>query len=546
MERRRRDWLKFGALVILGVVLTSAFVSVIDFPESSQAQQSAPAAVTGTASEAGMAGPQMAVAAERQPPPVVANATVDALGDAFSSVAEAVRPTVVFIDAETRSQQGERGRVLPEPFDRFFRFPEDAEPRQRRGQGSGFIVSPDGYIITNNHVVEGFDRLEVTLFDRRHFSANVVGRDPNTDIAVIKIDAKSLPNVSFGNSDSLRVGEWVLAVGNPLGEEFSFTVTAGIVSGRGRGLAGLLSSEYSIQDFIQTDAAINPGNSGGPLVNIRGQVVGVNAAIASRTGFYSGYSFAIPINLARSVVDQLIETGRVTRAVLGVAIRNVDAEDAEYVGLKEIRGVVVQDYSNDESPARKAGIRPGDVIVELDGQKVDYVAQLQQLVGFKRPGQRVQVTVLRDGGERRQLTVRLGEATLDEEPRVASTGPDEAGETAAYGAKLGIRVERVDRQQLAQYPGVPTNVTGVMITQVDPDGPARDKLPESNLRAGRLSLITGVNGQEVGSPSELQQALRAVAPGTIVSVRYTTVLWDGTGRTRVNDGIVRLRAAEEG
>ncbi len=546
MERRRRDWLKFGALVTLGVVFTGAVVSVIDFPESSEAQQ--PAAATMTSATAMVDAPQPAMITAPQPVPLAVNPTLDALSDAFSSVAEAVRPTVVFIDAESRQRQARQGddreRVLPEPFDRFFRLPEDLqEPRQRRGQGSGFIVSPDGYIITNNHVVEGFDRLEVTLFDRRHFTANVVGRDPNTDIAVIKIDAKDLRAVSFGNSDSLRVGEWVLAIGNPLGEEFSFTVTAGIVSGRGRGLAGLLASEYGIQDFIQTDAAINPGNSGGPLVNIRGQVVGVNAAIASRTGYYSGYSFAIPINLARNVIDQLIASGRVTRAVLGVSIRNVDPEDAEYVGLKEIRGVVVQDYSSDESPARQAGIRPGDVIVELDGRRVEYVAQLQQLVGFKKPGERVQVTVVREGGERRTLSVRLGEAPIDDEARLASATPNDADETATYEAKLGLQVETLDRQQLARHPGIPSNLTGLMVTQIDPDGPARDKLPETNLRAGRLTVLTHVNGEKVESRADLDRLLRGVSAGAIISVRFSTVLWDGSGRSRVNDGVVRLRAA---
>lgn len=530
----------------LGVVLMGAFVSVIDFPQSSEAQQPTPLSeVAGQTSNVSSPG----LAAEQQPAPVAANATVDALGEAFSSVALAVRPTVVFINAETRRQAGsgdrQRERALPEPFDRFFRLPEDSDQRPRRGQGSGFIVSPDGYILTNNHVVEDFDRLEVTLIDRRRFTARVVGRDPNTDLAVIKIDARDLPTVSFGNSDSLRIGEWVLAIGNPLGEEFSFTVTAGIVSGRGRALAGLINSEYSIQDFIQTDAAINPGNSGGPLVNIRGQVIGVNSAIASRTGYYSGYSFAIPINLARSVAEQLIDNGRVTRAVLGVSIRNVDPEDAEYVGLKQIRGVVVQDYSSNESPARQAGIRPGDVIVELDGQAVQYVAQLQQLVGFKRPGERVQVTVLREGGQRHNLTVRLGEAAMDERTVVAASDTRDDSNTTSYEAKLGLEVERLDREQLVRYPGVPSDLSGVVVTAVDPDGPARDKpLAASNPRAGRLTVITHVNGERVRSPAEFEAVMKDVRANAIVSVRYILVLWDGTGQSRVNEGVVRLRAGD--
>jgi serine protease Do len=530
MERRTRDWLKFGALVAVGLVLAGAFASVVDFPESSEAQQAVPA--------------RTAALTALQPPPVEPNPTVDALGEAFSSVAEAVRPSVVFINAETRARaRNERPRQLPEPFDRFFRTPDDLDQQPRRGQGSGFIISPDGYIITNNHVVEGFDRLEVTLFDRRRFTATVVGRDPNTDVALIKIDAPSLRAVTFGNSDSLRVGEWVLAIGNPLGVQFPFTVTAGIVSGRGRALGNLLEGDYNIQDFIQTDAAINPGNSGGPLVNIRGQVVGVNSAIASRTGYYSGYSFAIPINLARTVTQQLIEKGHVTRAVLGVAIRPVEPEDAEYVGLEEIRGVVVQDYSTEDSPARRSGIRPGDVIIEVDGKRVDYVAELQQLVGFKQPGEQVRVTVARQGGERRTFAVRLAEAPITND-MVASRGEDnEGGERALHEAALGIEVEPLNRDLLARY-GAPRTVTGVVITRVDPDGPSRDKLPPSNPSNGFLASITQVNGQPVSTVQDLDRLLRTVRPGEIVSLRVAYANWDGSGSSRVTEGVVRVRVGE--
>ncbi len=210
--------------------------------------------------------------------------------------------------------------------ERFFpRFRQRDEIEQ--GSGSGFVVSSDGFILTNNHVVEGAEQVTVRLLDRREFKAKVIGTDPNTDVAVLKIDAKGLPPVALGNSEDARVGEWVLAIGNPLGEGLTFTVTSGIVSAKGRALQGLPGrGQGSIQDFIQTDAAINPGNSGGPLVSVRGEVIGINSAIASETGFYSGYGFAIPINLARTVMNQLVETGSVHRAALGVSIDNVTLE----------------------------------------------------------------------------------------------------------------------------------------------------------------------------------------------------------------------------
>src|SRR5213594_3900122 len=373
MPVRTRDWLKFGTLVAIAFVFGLAFASTLNLPKKSGAAETL--VVPPPSSEAAPAAPQLSAPALR---------SAGDFQDAFVAVAEHVKPSVVFI----RSQHVERAndnQRLPPGFQDFFPNPR-RRPQVEQGTGSGFIVSSDGYILTNNHVVAGADRVMVRLYDKREFTAKVVGSDPATDVAVIKIDARDLPAVSLGNSDSTRVGEWVLAIGNPLGEAFTFTVTAGIVSAKGRLLNGLQQSRYAIQDFIQTDAAINPGNSGGPLVNVRGDVIGINAAIASETGFYSGYGFAIPINLAHTVMEQLIKTGHVERAVMGVAIREVQPEDADAVGLKEISGVVVNSYTGDDSPAKRAGIQPGDVIVALDGQPVSNVPQLQQTVGFKRPG----------------------------------------------------------------------------------------------------------------------------------------------------------------
>src|SRR5947207_3924121 len=379
MPVRTRDWLKFGTLVAIAFVFGLAFASTLNLPKKSgAAETSLPTPATARP----LAAPGLKAASD--------------WSDAVVAVAEHVKPAVVFI----RSQHVERGdnQRLPPGFQDFF-------PKLRRrqqveqGSGSGFIVSADGFILTNNHVVAGADKVTVRLYDKREFIAKVVGTDPNTDVAVIKIDARGLPTAGFGNSDSTRVGEWALAIGNPLGEAFAFTVTAGIVSAKGRLLQGLQQTRYSIQDFIQTDAAINPGNSGGPLVNIRGQVVGINSAIASETGFYAGYGFAIPINLARTVMDQLVKTGHVERAVIGVQIRAITPEDAEDVKLQVIRGVVVNEFTPpDNSPAKRAGIQEGDVITAVDGQEIESVAQLQQRVGFKKPGEVVQVSVVRKGG----------------------------------------------------------------------------------------------------------------------------------------------------
>src|SRR2546427_597327 len=342
MTVRTRDWLQFGSLVAIAFVLGLAFASSLDLPK-----------------KGGAAEPLVAAQQTTAPPrsPLPAAKPISDLSEAFVAVAEHVKPAVVFIRSEKR-ERARDARLLP-AFDDFF--PQlRRRPQIEQGSGSGFIVSTDGYILTNNHVVAGADRVTVKLFDKREFTARVVGTDPSTDVAVIKIDTNGLPTAQFGNSDSVRIGEWVLAIGNPLGENFTFTVTAGIVSAKGRLLGGLQQSRYSIQDFIQTDAAINPGNSGGPLVNVHGEVIGINSAIASETGFYTGYGFAIPINLARTVMQQLIKSGHVERAVMGVAIRAVDPEDADLVGLKEAKGVVVNDYSPDatHSPAKDAGLRP--------------------------------------------------------------------------------------------------------------------------------------------------------------------------------------------
>ncbi len=412
MSSRSLNWLKFGGLVALAFALGLLFAGLLDLPNRTAAQEQ---------------GRQATAIAKVPAPSIPAALPLQNLSEAFAAVAEHVKPSVVYIRSQ-RTESATKQRVPP-GMERFFpRFKQRDDVEQ--GSGSGFVVSSDGFILTNNHVVEGAEQVTVRLLDRREFKAKVIGTDPNTDVAVLKIDARGLPPVALGNSEDARVGEWVLAIGNPLGEGLTFTVTSGIVSAKGRALQGLPGrGQGSIQDFIQTDAAINPGNSGGPLVSVRGEVIGINSAIASETGFYSGYGFAIPINLARTVMNQLIESGKVHRAALGVSIADVSLTDAEYVGLPAIRGVVVKDIPSEDSPARAAGIEAGDIIVAVDGKPVEYVGQLQQVIGFRKPGEVVKVEVARKGGVRKRFDVKL--QALNDTPQVAAgDGAGAPGEDA--------------------------------------------------------------------------------------------------------------------
>ena len=529
MSARTRDWLKFGALVAIAFIFGLAFASTLNLPKRGGAAEPAASLQPVTAPLAAAAAAQVTVPK-----------SVSDLGDAFVAVAEHTKPAVVFI----RAQKVERADAqrLPPGFEDFF--PQfRRRPQVEQGSGSGFIVSADGYILTNNHVVAGADKVTVRLYDKREFTAKVVGTDPNTDVAVIKIDARNLPTVQFGNSDSTRVGEWALAIGNPLGEAFAFTVTAGIISAKGRLLGGLQQTRYSIQDFIQTDAAINPGNSGGPLVNIRGQVVGINSAIASETGFYAGYGFAIPINLARTVMDQLLKTGHVERAVMGIAIRDATQEDADAVGLKQITGVVVNSYTNDDSPAKKAGVQPGDVIVAIDGEAVDNTPQLQQKVGFKKPGETVDITVLRQGSGKKSFTVRLAKAPGEADSAVAiAAGHKSNGDAASSKEEmLGISVEPLtqDDAQDARLRSVLQRGGGLAVTDVSPDGPAYQKL-QSKDDPGGPDIIVAVNGTPTHTRTAFRDALRKVKPGEVVTLQVLYRNSDGpdgwVGR------VVRIRA----
>ena len=314
----------------------------------------------------------------------------------FSDAAESAVQAVVYVKVTQRSNYQQPGSLL----DLIFGFAQT--PRDQVGLGSGVIIRPDGYIVTNNHVISGADEIEVTLENNKVYPAKLVGTDPATDIALIKIEAEELPTVPLGDSDDLRLGEWVLAIGSPY--DLRSTITAGIVSAKGRSMPNY-DGQYRVESFIQTDAAVNPGNSGGALVNAAGELVGINTSIISRTGSYAGYSFAVPVNIVSKVVDDFIEYGEVRRAMLGISIIDVNAELAAQANLAEIDGVYVANVQKD-SPAEKGGIVQGDVIREINLNTVHNSAGLQEQVSRLRPGEKAVVTVFRDG-KQHELIVTL-------------------------------------------------------------------------------------------------------------------------------------------
>ncbi|MBC7790346.1 MAG: Do family serine endopeptidase [Anaerolineae bacterium] len=459
---------------------------------------------------------QQSSSASRPPASTVQSLTETS--NAFVSIAEHLTPAVVSIQTRQDARRGtpqRRGQVPP-GMEEFF---DQLDPNRQRqqpseGSGSGFIVTPDGYIMTNNHVVAGADRVTVALQDRRVFSAKVIGRDPLTDVAVIKIEASGLPAVTLGNDLNTRVGEWVLAIGNPLA--LDFTVTAGIVSALNRG-GGSLRQLYggnpsAIVDYIQTDAAINPGNSGGPLVNARGEVIGINSAIASPTGTYAGYGFAIPITLAKDVMDDLVKTGRVERAILGVLINDVTPEDAQSAGLKEIRGVIVNGFNPTEgSPAKRAGIQAGDVIVSVAGREVDRVSTLQRFVRSLQPGQSVQVVTMRFG-TRMTFQVKLGEAQAEEQVASAERN-DGAPEKSQTYDKIGIAVAPLTAEQVRRAE-ISEAERGVVITDVNVNGPSYQRLFPGLV----VIEVLYPERRRVTTAAELEALLSKVKTGQVVTL----------------------------
>lgn len=417
----------------------------------------------------------------------------------LAPIARAITPAVVSIESEFSQETANRMQGLP----------PGMTPRGRpRASGSGFLVTRDGYILTNNHVVANAQKVVVGLNDRRILPAKIIGNDPSTDVALIKIEGGDFPSIPLGNDETVQVGDQVLAVGNPLG--LSFTVTSGIISAKGRSgsLAGLFESSYAVVDFLQTDAAVNPGNSGGPLVDMNGQAIGINSAIASPTGVYAGYGFAVPISIARIVMDELRKHGRVRRAILGVSIQDVGPADAQAAGLKEIRGVLVSGFSGANSPAQRAGLQPGDVIVAVDGRSVDRVSDLQRLVFGYEPGRKVTLTVQRFGAQR-TIDLTLGEAPSEQ----MASGDGSRPETARR--QLGIAAEPLT-PELARQLELPDNVrSGVVVADIDPSGPAAAHLAQGDVITA--SLGTGGRQRPIRSVEDLR-AVVAQASGGIVSL----------------------------
>jgi serine protease Do len=368
-----------------------------------------------------------------------------------------------------------------------FRFRGPQQPRRTRGLGSGVIVSQDGYVLTNNHVIDNADQIRVETKDKRVFEAKLIGTDPETDLAVLKVEANGLPTVPLGNSDRVRVGDVVLAFGNPL--NVGQTVTMGIVSAKGRS-TGL--GDGSFEDFLQTDAPINQGNSGGALVNLNGELVGINSQILTPSGGNVGLGFAIPVNMARNVMDQLVKGGKVQRAKLGVTIQDVTADIAKSLGLPDVNGGIVNDVEPG-SPAAKAGIRQGDVIVGVDGRSVSDMNELRNAIASTKPGTTVSLKILREG---RSETVQ---AKLDElsSSRREARGPSGSSET---DSKFGMRVQPMT-PELAERFELERGTRGLIVTDVDPDGEAA----ASGLQPG--DVIQKVNGRELTSVSELRDEL---------------------------------------
>jgi serine protease Do len=449
------------------------------------------------------------IAASQAATDVQARAALNAMSQAFENAAAKVGPSVVSIFAEQVVQAG-NGQGMPDEslrdffgdqlFRRFFGDPSQGGGQRRtvRGLGSGVIVGRDGLILTNNHVVDKADRLTVVINDKKSYPAKVVGTDPQTDVAVIRVDAKDLPVAEFGNSDDVKVGEWVLAVGNPF--QLMHSVTAGIISAKGRSSVGLADYE----DFIQTDASINPGNSGGALADLDGRIIGINTAISSPSGGSIGLGFAIPINMARKVMDALLAKGQVVRGYMGVTMQSIDENMAQALKLKSTDGALVADIVP-EGPADKAGIKRGDVVVAVDGAPVQEAVQVRNLVADGQPGKTMTLGLIRDGA-RLERTFTLGERPRERSDQT----PQGERPDAASQQKLGLAVQDLT-PDIARQLGF-KDERGALVADVVPGGPADD----AGLERG--DLIQEANRIPVRSALDFERLARGLHAGDAIAL----------------------------
>ncbi len=435
--------------------------------------------------------------------------------DAFVKVSKDATPSVVSIIVTTKAKKNPHEEMFPFFPDFKFKIPDE----QTQGSGSGVIVTKDGYMITNNHVIENADDngIEVVLNDTRRFKAKLIGTDPLTDVAVIKVEANDLPVAVLGNSDEVQVGQWALAIGNPLG--LTSTVTAGIISYIGRSIR-IIQDNYGIENFIQTDAAVNPGNSGGALVNIYGEVIGINTAIATTNQRYQGYSFAIPINLAKTVASDLIKFGKVERGYIGVSISLVDETIAKANGLDKAEGVFVQDVIGEA--AKAAGVRAGDIILTIDGKALKAPNELQSYVATKHPGDKVKLVIWRDE-KRIEKTVTLKprsekDTASNNEGEESESNTEEASSKSVTFENLGFSVQKADTKILKERDAS----GGVIVSDMKSFGEA------SNRGLSVNDVIIEADRRPVGSLSEFEKIVKSKKSGDALLLRVK----DGRGTAR--------------
>ncbi|MDA3815668.1 MAG: Do family serine endopeptidase [Patescibacteria group bacterium] len=485
----RKNYMGVIALLFIGAVFGAVLVSSLDFVEPTFAQV-----------EIG----------SKTPPDIAENKSLTNFNNSFIETAEKLTPSTVKITVLSKSKSN--------PHEGFeFFFPKNDMPRQHQGGGSGVIISADGYILTNNHVVEDATEVTVNLMDKRKFDAKVIGTDPLTDLAVIKIDAKDLPAAYLGDSDKLQVGQWVMAIGNPMA--LTSTVTAGIISALGRSV-NIIKDSYGVEDFIQTDAAINPGNSGGALVDLNGAVIGINSAIATNgmTGTYIGYGFAIPINIAKVVAEDLISSGKVKRGYIGVRIEEVEADLAKAVGLGAPRGILIQQVM-DDGAAAKEDIQPGDIIIDVDGKEVNKPNDLQSYVASKSAGDKVELNIFRDGDYIfRKIKLKAPDAEeVEVVEEVKNKKKKEGSVEEITFDTIGLTVRDMRNTELDEY----KLEAGVLISKVK----RFSKADNQRLFAGLV--ITEVDRKKIETVSDLEDNLEDKI-GDAVLLKVV----DGSGTSR--------------